>query len=121
MEFGDFAYGLVVKVLGRRGLVEVEIASEDLVRSLSRENHLDTHRLDYAGEQIHRSRCPDGRHVVGLDVVDHIPDGIQALLDGEIHLVMDSADVVCDLFCLGKVRSTLQPDRKGVESRPPGV
>lgn len=99
--------------------MEVEVASENLVGSLSGEDHLDAHRLDVAGHEVHRGGGPDGGYVIGLDVVDDVPQGIDAFLHGEVDLVVDGADVVSDLLCLLEIRSPLEADGEGVELRPP--
>lgn len=74
--------------------VEIEVTAEKLVGSFAGKDHFDTHRLDYAGEQVHRRRSPHGGHIVGLEVIDDIPQRIQALLDRVVDFVVHGADVV---------------------------
>lgn len=49
----DPTHGLLVEGLLVGRVVEVEVATEGLVRALARKDHLDTHGLDLAGEQEH--------------------------------------------------------------------
>ena len=107
---------------GTRGgcLVEVQVAAEYLVRPLARKYHLDPHRLDHAGQQVHRRRGADGGHIVGFGVINHIADGIQPLLDGVVDFVMDGADVLGHLPRFVQIGRPIQPHGERVQSRPPG-
>ena len=120
MELGELAHGLFVECLCRRCLVEIQIATEYLIGALAREYHLDAHRLDDTCQQVHRSGGSHCGDIVGLDEVYHIAYGIQALLHGVVDLMVHGADMVGYETSLGKVRSTLQTDCKGVETRPVG-
>lgn len=64
------------------------LTTEDLVASLTAEHHLHTHGLDFPGEQVHRRTGAHRRHVVGLEVVDHIRDRIETFLHSEGVLVV---------------------------------
>ena len=86
-----------MELLRGRGHMEVEIAAEDLIRTLSGEHHLDAHRLYLSGQEIHRGRSAYGRHVECLKVMDDIPDGIQPFLHGERYAVVHGADVLSHL------------------------
>ena len=120
VQLGQLTHRLLVEFLGARRLVEIQVAAENLVGALAGEHHLDTHRLDHAGQQIHRRGGADRRHVVGLRKVDHVADRVQTLLDGIVNLMMDSTDVFRDHARLLQVRSALQADGERMEARPPG-
>ena len=77
-----------------RGFVEIEVTPEHLIRPFAAQHHLYTHRLDYARQQVHRSGGADSRHVVCLDVVDHVTNGIEPFLDRVVDLVVDSTDII---------------------------
>ena len=54
VQLRELANGFLMKVLGRWGFVEVQVATENLVGTFAAEYHLDTHRLDDTRQQIHR-------------------------------------------------------------------
>jgi len=110
-----------MECLGIRCLVEVEITSEHLVGTLTRKYHLDTHAADDSRQEIHRGRGTHGGHIVGLDEVDDIADGIQTFLDGVVDFVMHGSDVLGYQSCLRQIRRTLQAHGKGVQSWPVGL
>lgn len=43
---------------GRGGFVEVEVAAEDFVCALARQDHLEALGLDLPGQEVHRHRRP---------------------------------------------------------------
>ena len=102
-------------------LVEVEIASENLVSPLTRQHHLDTHALDDTGKQVHRGAGPDGCHVVCLNEVNDITDSVKPLLNGVVNLVVYGTDVISNELRLCQVGCTLKSHGKGVEAWPPGL
>ena len=108
VQFAQFAHGLFVEgaCIGR--FVEIEVTAEKLVGSFAGKDHFDTHRLDYAGEQVHRRRSPHGGHIVGLEVIDDIPQRIQALLDRVVDFVVHGADVVGYFTSCGQVGCTFE-------------
>lgn len=120
VQLTDLAHGFLVEGTGVGRLVEIEVAAENLVGTLAREHHLDAHRLDDARQQVHRRRGAYGRHVVGLDIIDHVAHGIQPLLYGVVDFVVYGADMVGDLACRRQVGRPFQPDGERVELRPPG-
>lgn len=109
------AAGLPVELLLVGGEVEVEVAAQELVGALPGQHHLHAQRLDLASHQEHGRAGPDRRHVVRLVVVDHLLDRVDAVLYGEVELVMDGSEVVSDLSCGLQVRGALEADDKGVE------
>ena len=119
MQLGELAHRFLVERLGGGCLVEIEIAAEHFIGPFAREHHLDAHRLDDAGQQVHGRGGADCSHVVGLDVVDDIPDCIEPLLDGVVDFVVNRAQVVGYFARLRQVGGTLEPHGKGVETRPP--
>ena len=54
-------------------------------------------------------------------MVNHVAYGIQAFLNGIIHLVVHGPEEISHLLRLYQVRSTLQAHGKAVQSRPPGL
>ena len=120
VQLTDLAHGFLVEGTGVGRLVEIEVAAENLVGTLAREHHLDAHRLDDARQQVHRRRGAYGRHVVGLDIIDHVAHGIQPFLYGVVDFVVYGADMVGDLACRRQVGRPFQPDGERVELRPPG-
>jgi hypothetical protein len=76
---------------GNRG--RREITSQNLVASLPAEHHLHTHRFDLAAKEIHWGARTDRRHVVCLEVIDHLGYGVQTLLHCENMFVMDRSKI----------------------------
>ncbi len=74
------AYGLLMKLFLARCFVKVKIATKDFIRAFTREHHLHTQCLDFAGHQEHGCACTDGGHIICFCVVDHIWDSIQSIL-----------------------------------------
>ena len=121
MQFAEFSHRFVVKFLSVRRFVEIEVSAEYFVGTFAREHHLDAHRLDDASEQIHRSGCAHGGYVVGFDVINHVANGVEALLNGIIYFVVNSSDEVSHLASGGKVGSTFKSHGKRVQTRPPSL
>ena len=121
VEFGEFSHGFVVEILGTWCLVEVEVTTEDFVSTLTRKHHLDTHRLDDAGKEVHRCGGTNSGHIVGLDEIDDIVEGIESLLDGVVDFVVNRADIVGNETCLLQIWRTFQSYGKGMESWPIGT
>mmetsp|Transcript_21869 Transcript_21869/g.73588 ORF Transcript_21869/g.73588 Transcript_21869/m.73588 type:complete len:200 (-) Transcript_21869:868-1467(-) len=94
VEHAKLADALLVELAPVGRLVEVEVAREGLVRALPREHHLDAQALDLARQQKHGRPRPNGGHVVRLKVVDHVRDGVDALLHGEDERVVVRAQEV---------------------------
>ncbi len=117
---GELAHVLFVELFSVGRLVEVEVATEQLVGTFAGEHHLDPHRLDVAGHQIHRGGGADGGDVIGLEVIDDVAQSIQTLLHGEVDLVVDGAEVISHLAGGGEIRRPFQTDGEGVQLRPPG-
>ena len=118
MKVLDAANTLLVEGFCVGSFVEIQISSENLITTLSAQHHLDTHGLDLAREEVHRCARPNRRHVVGLEMVNHIRNRIESLLDGEDVLVMHGSEVVCGLARGEEVGGVLEPDREGVELGP---
>ena len=121
MKFADFPHGLIMEFPCVRSLVEVKITSEYLVSTFTTQYHLDTHATDDTGQQVHRSRCTDGRDIIRLSIVNHIADSIETFLDGVVHLVVHSTDIVGNFLRFRQVGCTFQSNSKAMEARPPGI
>lgn len=139
MEVLDSLDALLVEVGGRRCGVEVQVScnpiasapahesrrskgltTKDLITTLSTENHLDSHSLDLSTQKVHRCGGPDGRHIVRLEVVDDIGDGVESLLNGEGVLVVDGSKVLGRNPRGEEIRRVLESDRERVEAGPGG-
>ena len=57
---------LLAELLSVGGLVEVEVAAEDLVSALTAEHHLAAGGFDPSCQQEHGSRSPDRRQIKSL-------------------------------------------------------
>ena len=117
----DLSDGLLVELALVRGHVEVEVAAKQLVRAFAAQDHLDAHRLDFPGHQVHRSGGPDSGHVVGLDVADDFTEGVEAFLNREVQWMVHSADGVRDLLRGREVGRSLQADGEAVDAGPPSL
>ena len=100
--------------------MEIEIAAKHFIGSFAAKHHLDAHTLDDTGQQIHRSGCTDRRNIIGLNVVDHIAQGIQSLLKGVMYLVMHGTDIVGHFTRFRQIGSSFQSDGEGMQLGPPG-
>ena len=120
VELGELADGLFVEGLRRGSLVEIEVTAEHLVCSFTAEHHLDPHRLDDAGQQIHRRGGAHGGDVVGFDVIDDVADGVQSFLNGVVDFVVHRTDVFGHQPRFLQIGGALQAHGEGVELRPPG-
>ena len=115
----DLPHGLLVKRLRVRCLVEVQVATKDLVGPLARQDHLHAHRPDPPREQEHGGGRSDRGHVVGLDVTDDIREGIESLFKSVREAVMRRSEMGRDPGCGGQIRRSFEADGKGVEPGPP--
>mmetsp|Transcript_51059 Transcript_51059/g.110805 ORF Transcript_51059/g.110805 Transcript_51059/m.110805 type:complete len:355 (+) Transcript_51059:166-1230(+) len=111
---------LLVELFGIWRLVEVEVSSEDLVCTFSAEHHLHASGPDSPRHQVHGCCRSDCRHIEGLQRVDDIGQGIQALLWREGVLVVHSSQVLGYLPRCCEVGAGLESDAEGVELRPVG-
>lgn len=111
----DTADSLLVELLLVGGGVEVEVTAENLVATLTTQNHLDTHGLDLAGQQVHGGRGTDGGDIVGLKVVDDVGEGVQTVFNFKGESVVLGAQELGDLLGGLGIGSTRQTDGKGVQ------
>mmetsp|Transcript_19641 Transcript_19641/g.45024 ORF Transcript_19641/g.45024 Transcript_19641/m.45024 type:complete len:533 (+) Transcript_19641:351-1949(+) len=109
----ELAHALLVQLLAGGRLVEVEVPPKLLVGPLSRDDHLDSERLDLAGQDEHGGPRADRRHVVGLEVVDHVLDGVDSLLHSEVELVVVGAELLGDGARVGQVGRPDEADGEG--------
>jgi len=65
--------------------------AKDFVTSFTAENHLNTHGLDLATEEVHGGACADCSHIIRFEVLNDFGQSVQTLLDGKNVLVMDGA------------------------------
>ena len=87
-EVAHLAHTLLVELGSVGRLVEVEVAGQSLVSTLSRHDHLNTHGLDLARKEEHRRSRADGGDVVRLEMVNHVRNGVDALggwVGGEVR------------------------------------
>lgn len=52
--------------------MEIEVAAEDLISTLTGENNLDAHFPNLLGEEVHRSGGSDRGNIIGLQVPDEV-------------------------------------------------
>ena len=109
------AHSLLVELLPVGRGVEVQVTTEGLVATLSTQHHLDTHGLDLAGEQVHRSGGTDGGDIVGLEVVDDVREGVQAVLNCEGESVVLGAQELGHLKGSLSIGSTRKTNGEGVQ------
>ena len=121
VQLRELADGLLVESLCVGCFVEVKVAAKNLVRSFAAQHHLNAHRLDDTCQQVHRRRGTDGGHVVGLDEVNHVANGIQSFLNGVVYFVVNGSDVLGHESRLLQVGSALQAHREAVQARPVGT
>ena len=93
IQFAQLPDSLLMKLFRIGRLMEVEISSKNFVGTFAGEYHFHAHRFDIAGNQVHGCTGTHRCHVVGLNVIDHITNGVKAFLHGKFYLVMDGADV----------------------------
>ncbi len=115
----ELAHGFLVECLGRRRLVKIQIATEQLVRAFAGQHHFHAHGLDAPRQQVHRCGGADGGDVVGFDVPDHFGQRIKALPKRVDEAVMHGAQRVRGDLRGGEIRRAVQPDRERVQTRPP--
>ncbi|MNZ96571.1 hypothetical protein D3C78_1157700 [compost metagenome] len=104
MQRQQFTHGFVVELTGIRCLMEVQVTAEHFVRTFTRQHHLDAHRLDFARHQVHRGRGANGGNVIGFDVINHVANGVQTFLYGEVDLMVHGAQVVCHFLRGAQIR-----------------
>mmetsp|Transcript_2471 Transcript_2471/g.9074 ORF Transcript_2471/g.9074 Transcript_2471/m.9074 type:complete len:692 (+) Transcript_2471:109-2184(+) len=105
-------HALLVKLLGARRLVEVQIAPELLVRTLAAQHHLDAERFDFAREEKHRHARAD--LLKALDVVDDVRERVERLLRREVELVVLRPEHVRHLARRDEVGGARDTDAEGV-------
>jgi hypothetical protein len=109
----ELADALVAELRCIRGLVEVEVAAELLVRTLAGQHHLHPHRFDFPREDEERGTGTDSRHVVRFQVVDDVLHCVNALLHCEVELVVLGAEHVGHFARVLKVGRVVEADREG--------
>lgn len=105
---------LLVERFGVGSFVEVQVSAKNLVATLSTQNHLDSHGLDLPAQQVHGRTRTNSGHIVCLEVVDDVGNGIQAFLNCEDVFVMHGAEVMGDFPCGEQVGRVLETDGEGV-------
>ena len=100
--------------------VEIQIAAEQFIGSLTAQDHLDAHGLDLAGHEVHGSGGTNRRHVIGFDVFDHVIERIQSLLNGEYQWVVNRPNVLRYFLGCSNIGAAFQSNAEAVHLRPPG-
>ncbi|CSC79543.1 Uncharacterised protein [Vibrio cholerae] len=85
--------------------MEVEIATENFVCSLTGKHHFDAHGFDFTPHQEHGSRSTNRSDIISFDVVNHITNRIKSLLNGVSHFVVHGTNFLCNLTCGFKIWS----------------
>lgn len=60
--------------------MEVEVPTKHLIAALTRQHHLHAQGLDLAGHEEHGGGRADGGGVKRLNMVNHVANGVNALL-----------------------------------------
>lgn len=118
MEVLDALYALLVESLLIRRGVEIEIATEYFIAAFAAQHHLYSHRLDLPTEEVHWGASAYSRHVVRLEVVDYIRDGVKPFLYGEDVFVVEGPEVMCCFTSGEKVGRVLEADGEGMQLWP---
>ena len=77
--------------------MKIQVAAKYLIGTLTRKHHFNTHRMYFSCQQIHGRGRTYRCDIVGFNVVDHLIQCIQALLQGKFKTVVDRTDVRRDL------------------------
>jgi hypothetical protein len=101
-------YTFLVEGASIRGGMEVKVSTKYLVASFATEDHLHTHGLDLATEEIHRRRSADGCHIVCFKMVDDLGKGIQPFLHSENVFMMNCAQEMGGFTSSEEVRGILK-------------
>jgi hypothetical protein len=89
-----------------------KFTSEYLVASLAAQDHLDAHGFDLATEEVHRRARSHGGHVIRLQMVYYVWDGVEAFLNREDVFMVHGTQIVSRFPCGEVVGGMLQADRK---------
>mmetsp|Transcript_36035 Transcript_36035/g.70907 ORF Transcript_36035/g.70907 Transcript_36035/m.70907 type:complete len:297 (-) Transcript_36035:953-1843(-) len=116
----QFADCLPVELLLVGGLVEVQVPSEDLVCPLSADHRLHPDRFDLPRQEVHRGRRPDRRHVVSLQMINHVSEGVEAFLDRERETEVVRSQKFGHLLRCLQVRRARQSDGEALQLLQPG-
>lgn len=111
----DTADSLLVELLTVGSSVEVKVSTEDLVTTLTTENHLDTHSLDLTAEQVHGGGSTDGGDIVSLQVVNDVREGVETVLDGESESMVLGSEELGHLEGRLGIGGTRQTNGEGVQ------
>src|SRR6056300_1250008 len=89
-------------------VMEIEVASQNLITSLTRE-YISTCGvlLDVLAEKPHWCTRPHRRRVIGLEGVDHVVDVCETLRHCKFHLCVFSTKIVCNRSSSLEVRTSL--------------
>mmetsp|Transcript_28322 Transcript_28322/g.41660 ORF Transcript_28322/g.41660 Transcript_28322/m.41660 type:complete len:284 (-) Transcript_28322:930-1781(-) len=104
MKPGDFIDTFFMEFPSVGGFMEVQVSPEYLISSLSTQNHLNSHRLNLTGHEVHRCGGTNCCHIVSLKRLDHITDSIGTLLKRVGIGVMYGSEKIGDLLCSFKIR-----------------
>ncbi|KAH3659965.1 hypothetical protein OGAPHI_007170 [Ogataea philodendri] len=118
VQVSDTLDTLGVELLWSRCCSKIQVSSKDFVGTFTRKNHLHTLSLDLSGQQVHWSRGTDGRHIVGLQVVDDVGKSIKSFLNSESVLVVDGSNVFSNLLGSNQVWSSRKTNGIRVQSGP---
>ena len=97
MQVLDALYAFLVESLLIWRSVEIEITAENLIATFATQHHLYSHRFNLPTEEVHWGAGSHSRHVIRLEVVDNIRNGVKPFLYGEHVFVVVGPEVVCRL------------------------
>lgn len=96
----------------------LELTSKDLVGSLSTQNHLDSHGLDLSTQKVHWCTGSDRCHVIGLEVINDLWNGVQTFLQSESVFVMHCAEEIGSFSRCEEIWGFGKTNGKGMQSWP---
>ena len=112
MKLIEFSDRFFVKFFSIRCFMKIEISSENFISTFTRENHFYTHRFYKPGKQVHGRTGAHCSYIIRFDMINHIPNGVQAFLNGIIDFMMNGINVFGHVAGCSQIGRTFQSDGK---------
>ena len=96
--------------------MEVEVAAENFVSTLTGKDHLNSHGLDLPCHKVHRCGGSNRRYVIRFKLINDLLDGVKPLLNRVRIRVVNGAKEVSDSLRSLEVGGVGETDGEGVES-----
>ena len=104
----------------RPDVTRLSHTAKDFITALAAQHHFDSHGFDLATEKVHGRACTHGRHVIRLEMVNDVRNGIEAFLHGKDELVVKGSKKVCHFLCRQMIGRVFQSDGERVQLGPSG-